>query len=148
MAQEIFRTRPPDFIFKLLFTISNGILLSVIIFSIIDSGSETVAMLVCAACFGIIVMRISAMNTIKIIIDGHFLIIKNVFTLYRADISQITTVRKGETMWSGFHKYGTVTKGLTVFAKGKEDLYITPQDEEKFISLLHEINANIKFELV
>lgn len=51
-------------------------------------------------------------------------------------------------MWSGFHKYGTATKGLIVFTKFKDDLYITPADEELFLSTILEINPDIVFEKV
>ena len=81
-------------------------------------------------------------------VEGNFLMVKNVFILYRADIHQITKIRKGETMWSGFHKYGTATKGLIVFTKFKDDLYITPADEELFLSTILEINPDIVFEKV
>ena len=96
----------------------------------------------------IIAITITSYFNLKIMVEGNFLMVKNVFILYRADIHQITKIRKGETMWSGFHKYGTATKGLIVFTKFKDDLYITPADEELFLSTILEINPDIVFEKV
>ncbi|MBW8360522.1 MAG: PH domain-containing protein [Weeksellaceae bacterium] len=68
--------------------------------------------------------------------------------MYETDISKITKIRKGETMWSGFHKYGTATKGLIVFARYKDDLYISPENEELFYQKILEINPEVVIENV
>lgn len=70
------------------------------------------------------------------------------FKVYSSPIKNITKIRKGETMWSGLHKYGTTTKGLIVFASYANDLYITPENEANFIECLQKINPSIKFETV
>ena len=97
--------------------------------------------------FGVIIsILFLAIYHLKIIIDGNFLIVKIVFVLFKANINNITKIRKGETMWSGFHKYGTTTKGLIIFTKFKDDLYITPENEEYFYQKILEINPNIIIE--
>jgi hypothetical protein len=68
--------------------------------------------------------------------------------LYKSDISKITKIRNGETMWSGFHRYGTTTKGLIIYTKYKDDLYITPENEEDFLKKILEINPNIIIEKI
>ena len=50
-------------------------------------------------------------------------------------------------MWSGY-KFGTTTNGLIIFTKHLNDLYITPEDEELFISELQKINPNIILEKI
>ena len=85
---------------------------------------------------------------LKINIEGNFLLIKIIFTVYKTDINKIYKVRKGETMWSGFNKFGTATKGLIIFTKQLNDLYITPEDEELFLNELQKINPNIILEKI
>ena len=80
---------------------------------------------------------------LKISIDGNILIVKIIFTVYKTDILKIYKVRKGETMWSGFNKFGTSTNGLIIFTKHRNDLYITPENEEFFLNELQKINPNI-----
>ena len=84
----------------------------------------------------------------KIIIENKELKVVNFFNWYKTDISQITKIRKGETMWSGFHKYGTATKGLIIFARYKNDLYITPENEELFYQKILEQNPDVIIEKV
>lgn len=103
-------------------------------------------MSVIIALIGLVIL--TSIYHLKIIIDGKNLVINNFFNWYKVDISQITKIRKGETMWSGFHKYGSTTKGLIVFSKYKEDLYITPENEELFYQKILEINPNIIIEKV
>ncbi|SFB69421.1 PH domain-containing protein [Kaistella jeonii] len=85
---------------------------------------------------------------LKIIIDDQQLIIRFFFNIYKTDIKHITKIRKGETMWSGFHKYGTGTKGLIIFSKYKNELYITPENEELFYQKILEINPNVVIDKV
>ena len=83
---------------------------------------------------------------LKISIEGNFLIVKIIFTMYKTVIGKIYKVRKGETMWSGFNKFGTSTNGLIIFTKHLNDLYITPENEELFLNELQKINPNIIIE--
>lgn len=85
---------------------------------------------------------------LKIIIKENRLIIKLIFKIYSVDINKITKIRKGETLWSGFHKYGTATKGLIIFAKYHNDLYITPENYPLFVENLQKINPDIIVEEV
>ena len=96
----------------------------------------------------ILLLQILTYYQLKIIIKDQILYVHLFFTLYKVEISKITKIRKGETMWSGFHKYGNSTKGLIIFSKSKEDLYITPENEELFCSKILEINQNVIIEMV
>jgi len=94
----------------------------------------------------IIFILIVSILKLKIRIEGNFLLIKIIFTMYKTDINKIYKVRKGETMWSGFNKFGTTTNGLIIFTKHLNDLYITPDNEELFLKELQKINPNIIIE--
>lgn len=94
----------------------------------------------------IIFILIVSILKLKIRIEGNFLLIKIIFTMYKTDINKIYKVRKGETMWSGFNKFGTTTNGLIIFTKHLNDLYITPYNEELFLNELQKINPNIIIE--
>ena len=94
----------------------------------------------------IIFILIVSILKLKIRIEGNFLLIKIIFTMYKTDINKIYKVRKGETMWSGFNKFGTTTNGLIIFTKHLNDLYITPDNEVLFLNELQKINPNIIIE--
>lgn len=87
----------------------------------------------------------SAFFLLKIIIKDEFLYVHLFYPIYKVDIRTITTITTGKTMWVGFHKHGTATKGLTISSKFKNDLYITPENESLFLQKLSEINPNIHF---
>ena len=80
---------------------------------------------------------------LKIIIKDDDLIVNAGFNIYKIDIKTINTIRLGETMWVGFHKHGTAKKGLVISSKFKNDLYITPRNEEVFLQKIVQINPNI-----
>ena len=94
----------------------------------------------------IILLLIVSILKLKISIQGNFLVVKIIFTVYKTDINKIYKVRKGETMWSGFNKFGTATNGLIIFTKHRNDLYITPENEELFLNQLQKINPKIILE--
>lgn len=83
---------------------------------------------------------------IKIKIKDEELIVSVVYNVFRINIFKITKVRIGETMWSGFHKCGTATGGLIVFSKNKNDLYITPENQDEFLEELLKVNRHIIIE--
>lgn len=83
---------------------------------------------------------------IKIRIDGEELVVNVVFDIFRVSIFKITKIRIGETMWSGFNKCGTSVGGLIIFSKYKNDLYITPENQDEFLRELLEINRHIVIE--
>jgi hypothetical protein len=85
---------------------------------------------------------------LRIIIRNEELIVHFFFNVYKTDVKNITKIRKGETMWSGFHKYGTTVKGMTVFAKFSNDLYINPKYQELFFGKMKSINPQIIIEKV
>ena len=80
---------------------------------------------------------------IKIRIDGEELIVNVIFDIFKVSIFKITKIRIGETMWSGFHKCGTSVGGLIIFSKFKNDLYITPKNQDEFLKELLQINGHI-----
>ena len=116
----------------LLFSIKNGIYPFIII--------ESIFVL-------IIAILIVSILKLKISIKGNLLLIRIIFIVYKTDINKIYKVRKGETMWSGFNKFGTSTNGLIIFTKHLNDLYITPENEELFLNELLKINPNIILEI-
>lgn len=83
---------------------------------------------------------------IKIRIDGEELVVNVAFDIFRVSIFKITKIRIGETMWSGFNKCGTSVGGLIIFSKYKNDLYITPENQDEFLRELLEINRHIVIE--
>ncbi|MFM2265833.1 MAG: hypothetical protein RLZ77_1253 [Bacteroidota bacterium] len=116
----------------LLFSIKNGIYPFIII--------ESIFVL-------IIAILIVSILKLKISIKGNLVLIRIIFIVYKTDINKIYKVRKGETMWSGFNKFGTSTNGLIIFTKHLNDLYITPENEELFLNELLKINPNIILEI-
>ena len=93
-----------------------------------------------------LIFTFSSFLLLKIIIIGDKMIVQHFFSLYKLDIKTITKIKKGETMWFGLHKHGTSRKGLIISSKFKNDLYITPQNEEVFFQKLLQINPNISIE--
>ncbi|WP_028121323.1 PH domain-containing protein [Epilithonimonas tenax] len=83
---------------------------------------------------------------IKTKIKDEELIVSVVYNVFKINIFKITKVRIGETMWSGFHKCGTATGGLIVFSKNRNDLYITPENQDEFLEELLKINRHIIIE--
>lgn len=83
---------------------------------------------------------------IKIRIDSEELVVNVIFDIFRVSIFKITKIRIGETMWSGFVKCGTSVGGLIIFSKYKNDLYITPKNQDEFLKELLEINSHIVIE--
>ena len=90
-----------------------------------------------------LVFMASAFFLLKIIIKDEFLYVHLFYPVYKVDIRTITTITTGKTMWVGFHKHGTATRGLIISSKFKNDLYITPENESLFLQKLSEINPNI-----
>lgn len=80
---------------------------------------------------------------IKIKIKDEELMVSVIYNVFRINIFKITKIRIGETMWSGFHKCGTATGGLIIFSKNKNDLYITPENQDEFLKQLLEVNRHI-----
>jgi hypothetical protein len=146
--KHLFKSKKLDTVFKAMY-IAIFVILTIMPIVIYILEKEIVPLLILETLFcSIIVILFLANYHLKIIIDGNFLIVKIVFVVFKANIYNITKIRKGETMWSGFHRYGTATKGLIVFTKYKDDLYITPENEEYFYTKTLEINPNIKIEIV
>ncbi|MBV6880674.1 PH domain-containing protein [Epilithonimonas ginsengisoli] len=83
---------------------------------------------------------------IKTKIKDEELIVSVIYNVFRINIFKITKIRIGETMWSGFHKCGTATGGLIIFSKNKNDLYITPQNQDEFLKELLKVNSHIIIE--
>ena len=83
---------------------------------------------------------------IKTKIKDEELIVSVIYNVFRINIFKITKIRIGETMWSGFHKCGTATGALIIFSKNKNDLYITPQNQDEFLKELLKVNSHIIIE--
>jgi hypothetical protein len=144
----LFKSKKLDTTFKAMY-IAIFVILIVMPIIIYIAEKEIVPFIILELLFGSILFILFLVNYyLRIIINGNYLIIKIIFVLFKVDISKITKIRKGETMWSGFHKYGTTTKGLIFFTKYKDDLYITPENEEDFLKKILEINPNIIIEKI
>lgn len=147
MDDIIFKTKKIDKTFLVLYF---GFLLLLMIFALYTYYIEKDFTVFLIGFIGGLPLMLSfaASLWLKIIIRNDELIIHWFFTIYKTKIQNITKIRKGETMWSGFHKYGTTTKGLIVFSKFQNDLYITPQDEELFYQNILAINPQVEIEKV
>ena len=97
--------------------------------------------------FSLVVLAFMASSFffLKIIVRDEFLYVHLFYPIYKVDIRTINSVESGKTMWFGFHKYGTSTKGLIISSKFKNDLYITPENESLFLQKLSDLNPNIRF---
>ncbi len=148
MNKTIFRPCKPD---KTMILLSIGVysfLMGIALFTYLQEKDVTVFFAMGSICGVLLLLSVLSFYRMKIIIEDYFLVIRFFFVFYRTDIRNITKIRKGETMWSGFHKYGTATKGLIIFAKSKNDLYITPENEELFYRKIWEINPDIVIEKI
>lgn len=97
------------------------------------AGISTVALIFMSSTFFLL----------KIKIEDDFLCVDLFYPIYKVDIRTITIIQMGKTMWFGFHKHGTATKGLIISSQFKNDVYITPQNEQEFLQKLLNINPNI-----
>jgi hypothetical protein len=144
----LFKSKKLDTTFKAMY-IAIFVILIIMPIIVYIAEKEIVPFIILELLFGSILFILFLANYyLRIIINGNYLIIKIIFVLYKADISKITKIRNGETMWSGFHRYGTTTKGLIIYTKYKDDLYITPENEEDFLKKILEINPNIIIEKI
>ncbi len=144
----VFKSKKTDLIFKAGYSFIFLFIFGIAFVSYLETGKIEEFFPPLIISLIILVIILLAANKMKIIVDGEFLIVNCFFNLYKTNIKNITKIRKGETMWSGLHKYGTTTKGLIVFSKFKNDLYITPEKEEMFYQKILEINPNIIIEKV
>jgi hypothetical protein len=144
----LFKSKKLDTTFKAMY-IAIFVILIIMPIIVYIAEKEIVPFIILELLFGSILFILFLANYyLRIIINGNYLIIKIIFVLYKSDISKITKIRNGETMWSGFHRYGTTTKGLIIYTKYKDDLYITPENEEDFLKKILEINPNIIIEKI
>ncbi len=144
----IFKSQNSDLTFKLIFGSVYLFLFGIGIFGYFQTNNFNEFIAPFLICVAILLLSVLIYYRLKISIDGHFLTVNCFINLYKTDIRNITKIRKGETLWSGIHKYGTRTKGLIIFSKFKNDLYITPENEELFLQKILEINPGIVIERV
>ncbi len=148
MQRTVFRTKKPDRTFMLMYIGFMLFLIAITFISYAESNDIWVLITFALVSAAISAFSFTSVYFLRIIIDEHHLLVHNVFVWFKGDIHHITKIRKGETMWSGFHKYGAATKGLIIFTRFKDDLYITPENEEEFVKKIMEINPEIVFEKV
>lgn len=148
MNAIIFKTKKTDKTFRWLYAGLFVFLFVIAFYTYFDNNDPKVFLPMGSIAFGILFLTIAGDFWLRIIVKDHFLIVHFIFDIFKTDIRNITKIRKGETMWSGFHKYGTGTKGLIVFSKFKNDLYITPENEELFFQKLLEIKPDIVIEIL
>ena len=146
MQEIIFKTKKMDRVFLMLYLGIILFLLSISFYTYLEEGDYFVFLPMGLIVILMICLSFGSRFVLKIIVKDNKLTIRFLFNLYTTEIEKITKIRKGETMWSGFHKYGSGTKGLIIFAKFHNDLYITPENELLFIETLQKINPQIIFE--
>jgi hypothetical protein len=143
------KSKKIDGIFLLMYIILFLFLLLTPLLLLFEKKRAVFPLIVMESIFLIIIsILVISIVKLKIRIEGNFLLIKIIFTMYKTDISKIYKVRKGETMWSGINKFGTSTNGLIIFTKHLNDLYITPENEDLFITELQKINPYIIIEKI
>jgi len=143
------KSKKIDGIFLLMYIILFLFLLLTPLLLLFEKKRAVFPLIVMESIFLIIIsILVISIVKLKIRIEGNFLLIKIIFTMYKTDISKIYKVRKGETMWSGINKFGTSTNGLIIFTKHLNDLYITPENEDLFITELQKINPDIIIEKI
>ena len=146
MEKIIFKTKKSDRTFTLMYSGVLLFLLAITTSTFIVEKNALVFLPMGIIMSMIFVLAFLTNRWLKIIIENKVLTVHLFFDLYKTDLQNITKIRKGETMWSGFHKYGTCTKGLIVFSRFKNDLYITPENEELFYQKILEINPEVIIE--
>jgi len=143
------KSKKIDGIFLLMYIILFLFLLLTPLLLLFEKKRAVFPLIVMESIFLIIIsILVISIVKLKIRIEGNFLLIKIIFTMYKTDISKIYKIRKGETMWSGVNKFGTSTNGLIIFTKHLNDLYITPENEELFLNELQKINPDIIIEKI
>jgi len=144
-----FKSKKLDGIFLQMYIILFLFLLFTPLLLLFEKKGAVYPLIVMESIFLIIIsILVISIVKLKIRIEGNFLLIKIIFTMYKTDISKIYKIRKGETMWSGVNKFGTSTNGLIIFTKHLNDLYITPENEDLFITELQKINPDIIIEKI
>ncbi|MFC6267808.1 PH domain-containing protein [Frigoriflavimonas asaccharolytica] len=146
MEEIIFKTKKIDKVFFMLYLGIILLLLSISWYTYLEKDDFFVFLPMGLIIISLLFLSFGGRYFFKIIVKENKLTIRFLFNIYTTEIEKITKIRKGETMWSGFHKYGTGTKGLIIFAKYHNDLYITPENELLFIETLQKINPQIIFE--
>lgn len=143
---KIFTSRL-DGIYATMYIIITIFLLGIVGVSYFDEDLNALGWSVLTAILLAVVVVLSiSFFLIKIKIKDEELIVNIIFDVFRINIFKITKIRIGETMWSGFHKCGTATGGLIVFSKSKNDLYITPENQDEFLEELLKVNSHIIIE--
>lgn len=148
MEETVFKTKKIDKTFLSLYLGLFVFLFGTAFYTCFQEKDARVFLAMGIICSIILLFTLAGNFWLKIIVRDQYLIVHLFFDIFKTDIRNIKTIRKGETMWSGFHKYGTTTKGLIVFSKFKNDLYISPENEELFYRKILEINPDVVIEKV
>lgn len=141
-----FRTARPDATYTALYVGLCAVMLAIGL-GIFSSEGDILPLMLLMSIAGMIMspLIIPAFRPV-IVLEERQLSVKQFFNLYRVSITDITKIRKGETLWSGVYKFGNRTGGLTVFAKHKNDLYITPENEQLFLQTITAMNPEVAVE--
>ncbi|WP_373708197.1 PH domain-containing protein [Kaistella sp.] len=137
--KQVFRTK----IDQTFFTMHFGILAVMSFFTVAayrSSSDHSMFSFMLGLCIVVFLFTILSFLFLRIIVKDEFLIVHLFYPLYTVDIKTITMINTGKTMWFGLHKHGTARKGLIISSKFKNDVYITPQNQETFLQKLTEIN--------
>ena len=143
---KIFTSRL-DGIYATMYIVITVFLLGIVGVSYFDGDLNVLGWSILTAILLAVVMVLSiSFFFIKIKIKDEELMVSVIYNVFKINIFKITKIRIGETMWSGFHKCGTATGGLIIFSKNKNDLYITPENQDKFLEELLKVNSHIIIE--
>lgn len=143
---KVYKSRR-DWIYSLIYLVITILLVGSVISAFYDEDFSWISWWIMVFILGgINILILISFFFIKIRIKDEELIINIIVDIFRINIFKITKIRIGETMWSGFHKCGTATGGLIVFSKNKNDLYITPENQDEFLKQLLEVNRHIIIE--
>ena len=143
---KIFTSRL-DGIYATMYIVITVFLLGIVGVSYFDGDLNVLGWSILTAILLAVVMVLSiSFFFIKIKIKDEELMVSVIYNVFKINIFKITKIRIGETMWSGFHKCGTATGGLIVFSKNKNDLYITPKNQDEFLEELLKVNSHIIIE--
>ncbi|MCD9853523.1 PH domain-containing protein [Epilithonimonas sp. JDS] len=145
---KVYKSRR-DWIYSSIYFIITILLCSSVISSFFDEDLTWLSWLIMVfISAGINILVLISFFFIKIKIKNEELIVNIIFDIFRINIFKITKIRIGETMWSGFNKCGTAMGGLIIFSKNKNDLYITPENQDEFLEELLKVNSHIIIENV
>lgn len=132
-----------DTLFTLLFVGVAVLMLFVTILVLLSSPSLTEALIIVATTVAVAGLLLWIYLGTHYQINEQFLTYSSGPFRGRVAISEIKAIIRGKTLWAGT-KPATARKGLIVNYQGYNEIYISPEEEEKFLNKLLDMNPSIK----